>query len=166
MTKYTGTHPAVLWECVCVETFATFYSAVTDRCWRGGADRIHVWTLNGTNVVQENNPFHFQLYHFPWNWSYISYFCGVLACLRAPNPLVSGPFEVSQNPIHRPGTFLHAEQTNCCWWFNKCAFCLCFLQGERQDLDAAEERNAQVQLEKAKVCLHWSSSSVFFLGRT
>lgn len=29
-----------------------------------------------------------------------------------------------------------------------------FLQGERQDLDAAEERNAQVQLEKAKVCLH------------
>uniref|UniRef100_A0A3B5ADT1 Calcium channel, voltage-dependent, beta 2b n=1 Tax=Stegastes partitus TaxID=144197 RepID=A0A3B5ADT1_9TELE len=34
------------------------------------------------------------------------------------------------------------DETNCCY--------LCLLQGERQDSDVVEERNAQVQLEKAK----------------
>lgn len=48
----------------------------------------------------------------------------------------------------------------------KCAFCPWFLQGERQDLDAVEERNAQVQLEKAKVHLHWSTWYLFLTNST
>lgn len=35
-----------------------------------------------------------------------------------------------------------------------CRYSLSLLQGERQDSDVVEERNAQVQLEKAKVLSH------------